>query len=152
MVGKGAGPTSRRYGYRRLNPGYQHVCCNQLFSRIELKAHKEEHHREGFICPTCNKNFEFRLGFLRHKQIHERKYQCEQCGFSTQNKIKLKRHKKIKHPKIHKCDKCSYQTKSDYSIKRHQQKHRKKQSKSWTDWQTEQILKKVMEEKGIPDE
>ena len=102
-----------------------------------------------FSCPTCGKLFESRLGLRRHEQIHERKYKCELCGFSTQNKIKLKRHKKTKHPKILKCVNCPYQTTSNYKINRHRKKHRKQQDKTWTEWKMEQILKKVLEEKGV---
>ncbi|XP_078614735.1 uncharacterized protein LOC144883891 [Branchiostoma floridae x Branchiostoma japonicum] len=73
-------------------------CCDHHFnSKAELREHVYQHHRYGYTCKVCGRNFCRKALLKRHQTVHSgrKDFVCGLCGYATSHKSNLERHKKI---------------------------------------------------------
>ena len=84
---------------------------------------------KGWNCPICPKEFHSEYGLQTHIQTHtkEKRYNCDQCKFTTHCRSSMSYHVKAVHDKVRtrKCTfaGCSYSFSSSSQLKKHLQTH-----------------------------
>lgn len=73
-------------------------CRKKYTSRTRLNAHIYHHKlrkMRRFECPFCLKNFEAKVGLLRHMELHTAEYTCEPCKQAL-HALDIERHNKTR--------------------------------------------------------
>lgn len=99
--------------HKAKEPDYKYKCPNckkfESTTRVDLVKHYKKCCIGGCTCYICKCLLPSREARRQHiNEHHERKYQCEECGFLTWNQWKLNRH--IKHHgerNRYQCDQCA---------------------------------------------
>ena len=113
-------------------------CMFKICGSDLMKKHMKEEHgvsdqsSEGLYCHICPKSSHSREGLNRHLRIAHKllsptgpdgkNVQCDQCGYTTEKKYKLREHIRIKHEiggeKFY-CDQCNFSSKYKSSVFNH---------------------------------
>jgi len=71
----------------------------------------------------CNFTTANKLSLSSHKKRHSEMFYCDQCEYSSWNKLLLKRHHQTKHDKITiNCDECDFKTTVIHYLTKHKKK------------------------------
>ncbi|XP_023348875.1 zinc finger protein 33B isoform X4 [Eurytemora carolleeae] len=86
-----------------------------------------ENENKKFECNYCGKKFRFKHCLRNHEFIHktEKKFLCEECGFSTQHFNTMKTHRQGHSGEYFRCtlDKCSFKTFRRQNLTEHMKTH-----------------------------
>ncbi|KAG5668144.1 hypothetical protein PVAND_016096 [Polypedilum vanderplanki] len=96
-------------------------------SKEEKRARKDREKKDPrVICPECGVIYANKQSLKKHianVHIKLKKFQCDNCNYSTTTKHSLKSHMKVHIDKaerrVHNCDKCSFVSVCQQSLKRH---------------------------------
>ena len=70
-------------------------CCHIVFAnKAALREHVGQHHRNGYLCEECGRNFCRKALLKRHVTVHsgQKDHVCDVCGYATSHKSNLDRH------------------------------------------------------------
>ena len=70
-------------------------CCHIVFqNKAALREHVGQHHRHGYLCEECGRNFCRKALLKRHVTVHsgQKDHVCDVCGYATSHKSNLDRH------------------------------------------------------------
>lgn len=67
-------------------------CALQFSSFNERTRHLNIVHKGYFGCSQCNSSFKDMESLTTHEAYHQQNFVCDQCGFSTTKRFRLKKH------------------------------------------------------------
>jgi len=101
-----------------------YVCgfCGKEYRKKQVFKEHEKTHSDALTgkfsneCHICQKTFKTRDALRHHQFLHDKKFECEQCGkcfgYSRNLELHLKSHKGIKDFQCHNCTKAFYSLRS----------------------------------------
>ena len=74
-----------------------------------------------YTCEVCNFESKDRVEIENHKKdMHEKKFSCQKCQFTTIKLEDLKTHKSAEHPQVvHHCQYCDYESVHENQLQKH---------------------------------